>query len=98
MIGELTLLKPVFALVEAGAAVSICCSARSTERAAEAGIETLEQSRGRGYAAEVASMWADEIRDSGRIPLFSTSWRNRASLRVAGKLCLVQYGVDAHIE
>ena len=97
MIGELDLRKPVFALVEAGVAVSICCSARATEKAAEAGIETLEQSRGRGYAPEVASMWAEKIRESGRIPLFSTSWSNRASMRVAGKLHLKQYGVDAHM-
>jgi hypothetical protein len=33
----------------------------------------------------------------GRTPLYSTSWENEASLALAKKLGLPQYGVDLHI-
>jgi predicted GNAT family acetyltransferase len=82
------------AVVADDAAVSLCFSARLTERAAEAGVETLEGYRGRGYAPAVVLAWAQAIRASGRVPLYSTSWDNRASQAVARKLGLVQYGVD----
>jgi hypothetical protein len=31
------------------------------------------------------------------IPLYSTSWQNQASLALARKLGLIQYGADLHI-
>ncbi len=85
---------PIVAMLEDGAAVSLCFCARLTERAAEAGVETLEEYRGRGYAPAVAAAWAHAIRATGRIPLYSTSWANLASQAVARKLGLVQYGSD----
>ena len=72
-------------------------TARLTDRAAEAGVETLEPYRGHGYAAVVAAGcagWAHAIRATGRIPLYSTSWDNLASQGVARRLRLVQYGTD----
>ncbi len=83
---------PVVAVVEDGIPVSICFCARSSEVAAEAGLETAAGFRGRGYAALVTAAWAAAIRASGRTPLYSTSWTNLASLAVARKLGLV---VDA---
>jgi len=85
---------PFVAVIEDGVAVSLCHSARLTERAAEAGVETLEAYRERGYAAVVATGWAHAIRATGRIPLYSTSWDNRASQAVARRLRLVHYGTD----
>jgi len=82
------------AVVEDDEAVSLCFSARLTERAAEAGVQTLEAYRGRGYAPAAVIAWAHAIRATGQIPLYSTSWDNRASQAVARKLGLVQYGVD----
>jgi RimJ/RimL family protein N-acetyltransferase len=73
-------------------AVSICYCARITEFAAEAGLETAEMFRGRGYAGQAVARWAEAVRKSELIPLYSTSWENAASQRVADKLQLINYG------
>lgn len=85
---------PRFAVIADGIAVSICYSARLSASAAEAGLYTVEEYRGRGYAARVVVAWAREVRRSGRTPLYSTSSKNVASQRVASKLSLILYGVD----
>ena len=82
---------PVMAIVEDGYPVSVCFCARRSDTAAEAGVETAEAYRGRGYAPLVTAAWALAVRKSGRIPLYSTSWSNKASLAVARKLKLVTY-------
>jgi RimJ/RimL family protein N-acetyltransferase len=89
--------EPFLASVNAGRAVSVCCSVRTTPAAHEAGVETAQAFRGRGYAAQVVAAWAKAVREIQRIPLYSTSWENRASLRVAEKLGLIRYGTDLHI-
>lgn len=86
--------EPRLAVIEDGVAVSLCYSVRLTDRAAEAGVVTVEAYRGRGYAAAVVAGWAHAVRAGGRIPLYSTSWDNLASQAVARKLGLVQYGID----
>ncbi len=86
----------VFAVVEGGRAVSICCNARTSSRAAGAGVETLEEHRGRGYAARAVAGWALTVRELGLVPLYDTWWENVASQRVAEKLGLILYGVDLH--
>lgn len=83
--------SPLLAIVENGHPVSICFCARRSEVAAEAGVETIESHRGKGLATRVTAAWALAIRDSGRIPLYSTSWTNHASLDVARKLKLLPY-------
>ncbi len=88
---------PCMVVVEDGRAVSACYSARLTDRAAEAGVETLEAYRGRGYAPAVVTEWARAIRATGRIPLYSTTWDNRASQAVARRLRLIQYGTDVSL-
>ena len=82
---------PVAAVTMDGHPVSVCFSARSSDTAAEAGVETAERFRGRGLAARVTAAWALAIRASGRIPLYSTSWTNSPSLAVARKLHLIAY-------
>ena len=88
---EIPASSPTVALIEDGHAVSVCFCARHSDVAAEAGVETAVEFRGRGLAARVTSAWALAIRRSGRIPLYSTSWSNHASLAVARKLGLVAY-------
>ena len=94
---ELAVRNPVVAMVVNGAAVSVCFSARATRDASEAGVETLPEHRGRRHAGAVTTAWAAEVRRQGRIPLYSTSWTNHASRRVAARLGLIQYATDFHI-
>ena len=84
--------SPIVATVVNDEAVSICFCARITEFAAEAGVETANNFRGRGYAGQAVAKWAETVRQKGIIPLYSTSWENIASQRVANKLNLINYG------
>ncbi len=85
---------PAFAVMDGDRIASLCGSSRDGVDAAEAGLVTYEPYRGRGYAARVTAAWARAIRTSGRIPLYSTSWTNAASLAVARKLNLIPYASD----
>ncbi len=83
---ELPERSPILGIVEEGYAVSVCFCARRSPVAAEAGLETAANFRGRGFGARVAAAWARAVSDSGRLPLYSTSWSNAPSLAVARKL------------
>lgn len=89
--------QPFVALVEEGRAVSVCRSVRITSAAHEAGVETLPDFRGKGYAKDVVAGWARLVRSLGAVPLYSTSWENTASQAVAKKLRLTLYGADFHM-
>lgn len=82
---------PVFGVLQSGCLVSVCFSARSTAHAAAAGVETSAAFRGRGLALRVTAAWANRVRASGRVPLYSASRDNGASLTVARKLGLVPH-------
>lgn len=97
LLSELAFRGPCYMMTENNMAVSVCFSARSSDKAAEAGVETLEAYRGKGYAMHVTSSWAQAIRQSGRIPLYSTSWDNYSSLSIARRLRLHLYGTDISI-
>jgi hypothetical protein len=76
---------------------SVCHSARSTSLAAEAGVETCDLFRGRGYGTAVVTGWATAVRREGRVPLYSTEWENMPSRALARRLGLVCYGEDFHV-
>ena len=57
-------------------------------------METAPEYRGQGLASRVTVAWARLVRESGRLPLYSTSWGNAASLGVARKLELVPCAAD----
>jgi RimJ/RimL family protein N-acetyltransferase len=97
MVEELSVLQPFVALVEESRAVSVCRSVRVTPAAHEAGVETLPDFRGKGYAKDVVAGWARLVQSMGAIPLYSTSWENTASQAVAKKLHLILYGADFHV-
>ena len=98
--------QPCFAVVEGGRAVCLCCSARvltsdaagasPSLMAAEAGVETLPEHRGRGFAPRVVAAWARAVRERGGVPLYSAARDNKASQSVARKLGLAQFGEDLH--
>jgi len=83
--------SPVLSIVEDGYPVSVCFCARRSDTAAEAGVETAEAFRGRGFGPRVTTAWAMATRATGRVPLYSTAWTNDASLSVARKLGLIAY-------
>jgi RimJ/RimL family protein N-acetyltransferase len=92
---EIPWCSPIVAVMDSGYPVSVCfCATRNSAPAVEAGLETAAAFRGRGFAPRVTAAWATAIRESGRIPLYSTSWTNSASRAVARKLGLIQYAVD----
>ncbi len=91
LIEELSAWQPFVALVEENRAVSVCRSVRITNEAHEAGVETLPEFRGKGFAGEVAAEWARQVRATNAIPLYSTAWENSASQAVARKLRLKCY-------
>ena len=97
MVPELDSGHPCFAAIEDSDAVSICQSVRSSWRAHEAGVDTLETYRQRGYAVSTVAAWAIAVRELDLVPLYSTSWKNLASQRLARRLGLIQYGVDYHL-
>lgn len=94
---ELPYVAPCAAVIRDGQAVCVCRSVRKSRFAAEAGIETLPDYRGRGYAGLAAAAWAQAVRQTGKTPLYSTSWENLSSQRVAQKLGLGWYGVSFEI-
>ncbi|MBD2868216.1 GNAT family N-acetyltransferase [Paenibacillus sp. IB182493] len=94
LIDEIDYAQPCVAIVKDGRAVSVCRSVRVSPRAHEAGLETLEAYRGRGYAAAAAAGWAAAVRSTGGVPLYSTASDNLASQSVARKLGLAFYGLN----
>jgi RimJ/RimL family protein N-acetyltransferase len=72
--------------------ISICHSARLSERGAEAGTWTDPSFRGRGYAAAATAAWAALFASSGKTLFYSTDGDNRSSQRVAERLRLPLIG------
>jgi len=85
---------PVAVVVEQEQAVTICFCCRMPGQATEAGLETYEAYRGKGYAAAAVALWSTAVRQQGWLPLYSTSWENLASQAVARKLGAILYGED----
>lgn len=96
LLAELRWRQPCIAVVKGGAAVSVCFSARTSSQAAEAGVETLPDYRGYGYAAAVVAAWSVAVQRRGLLPLYSTSWDNVASQGVARRLGLSLFATDLH--
>ena len=91
---ELPDCSPILGILEDGNAVSVCFCARRSPVAAEAGLNTVDNFRNRGFGSRVTSAWARAVRSSGRLPLYSAAWENHASLGVARRLRLYACGSD----
>ena len=94
---ELGKAQPFFGIIRGDHTVSICRSVRITSRGHEAGVETLSDYRGKGYAAAVIIGWTAAVNEMGCVPLYSTSWENMASQNVARKVGAIRYGVNFHV-
>lgn len=94
LISELDARLPAAAYIVEGRAVSVCCCARKSGQAAEASLETAPLYRGRGYAQEAVIAWCQEVQRQGLLPLYSTSWDNLGSQKVARKSGFTQFGSD----
>lgn len=91
-------LGPWTMAIEGERVVSICHTPRPlTPRAAECGVGTHPDFRGRGYAAAVTSEWAALMRPSGRYLFYSTDAENLSSQRVARRLNLRLLGWSWHL-
>ena len=89
-------LQPFLAMVEGGRAVSTCFSARGSALVHEAGVDTMRQFRRRQLGRRVCAAWANAVRRSRAIPVYSTSFDNHASLALARGAGLIPLGVDLH--
>lgn len=84
---------PWAAVVVDGETVSLTHSPRAVlSNAAECGVWTHPDFRGRGLAAAATSAWADLVAADGRPRLYSTDHRNASSRKVAERLRLRHLG------
>ncbi len=87
------ILGPWALAIAEGRVASICHTpVAMTARAAECGVWTHPDYRGRGYAGAVTAAWAALLYPSGRALFYSTDAGNRASQRVAARLQLRPLG------
>jgi RimJ/RimL family protein N-acetyltransferase len=78
--------------VHDNAPVSICFSPARNETAAEAGIWTRADFRGRRITPAVVASWSDRERRNKQVLLYSTTAANQASQSVARTLGLTPLG------
>lgn len=89
--------EPYAGVVRDGHIVAVCYSSRDGAEACEAGVETATTYRGQGLGALVVRAWAAAVQRSGRHALYSTSWDNLPSQRIAARLGARQYGENWHL-
>ncbi len=88
---------PFIAALAGDTAVAVCASARETAASCEAGVATAEPFRRAGFASRAVAGWADAVRASGRLPLYSTSWDNVASQALAARLGFEPFGAEVQL-
>lgn len=86
--------SPVAGVVRDGAVVAICMSCRTRPDAGEAGLFTVESARGQGFARALVPAWRTALDAAGRMPFYSTTWDNTASLAVARRLGLQPFAEE----
>lgn len=86
--------RPFVAALGGRLAVAVCASSRMSDGAHEAGVETHPAHRRRGYASAAVARWAQEVRECGARPFYSTTWDNAGSRALAARLGLELVAVD----
>lgn len=82
--------RPIFAVVVEGRVVSACGSARESDEAGEAWVQTAPTFRRRGYARQAVAAWAQNLQKRGKTPFYSHRRENAASRAVARSLGLTK--------
>ncbi|HEY1201474.1 MAG TPA: GNAT family N-acetyltransferase [Niastella sp.] len=90
-------LQPCNAKIINGKAVAICRTVRRYLSLVEAGVDTIEAYRNRGFGAQAVASWAAKAWSEGLIPCYSTASENKASLALASKMKMIQYATDISI-
>ncbi len=75
-----------------GVLVSTAKTYAISPRYCDIGVNTHEAFRKQGYSTVCTALVAHEVQRQGRIPVWSTSTENRASLRVAAKIGFREVG------
>jgi hypothetical protein len=86
--------QPVLAAIEAGRAVAVCATVGASREAHCAGVETVPQCRGQGFAAIAVAGWAQAVHALGANPFYGTTFDNISSQRVAQRLNLPLIGSE----
>ncbi len=73
-------------IMHSGQAVCRAMSVRQDAYCAEVYVETTPAYRKRGYGRQAVAAWANDILQSGRVPLYSYKMRNTASAALAHSL------------
>ena len=95
---HLDALTPCAAQVIDGDAVAICRAVRRSRIALEAGVDTIEAFRGRGFGAAVVTAWAERAWQDGRVPCYAADASSSASLALAHRLGMMRIGTEFTIE
>ena len=80
--------EQVHAIERDGKIVSACVSAKENERCGEAWVLTDEDYRHQGLAQKVVSIWARDLIQVGKVPLYSHKITNIGSAKLAKRLGL----------
>lgn len=83
---------PWAVIIGDGEVVAVCHTARSVDRAVEAGVWTHSDHRRQGNATAVTAAWCDIVVDQDRFAFYSTSAENVASQQVARRIGLRPIG------
>lgn len=86
--------SPFFAALVDDAAVAVCASVRITDAAHQAGVEVHPSFRRQGHGHTAVAAWAAAVAALGARPLYSTTWDNVASRRLADSLGFTPFGSD----
>ena len=95
---EINYCQPCYGIINNGNIISVCRSVRITEKAHQAGIETVKEYKGKGFAGKVLKKWANDILNKSCIPFYSTLKENKASQRVAEKMELKIFGIGISVK
>ncbi|GAC1362025.1 MAG: hypothetical protein NVS2B12_20290 [Ktedonobacteraceae bacterium] len=77
--------EPLIGVIDSGRLLCVAHSSRRTEEACELGIDTLPDSRRRGYALAATVAWTQAVLQEGLVPIYSAFVENGPSLRLAAK-------------